>query len=285
MPTRLVFGSLLLVLVLAVASPATAASSSSWEVNKQARTRLIASRTAVAPESRSVKIGWEVQLAKGWKTYWRNPGDTGLPPRFDWSGSDNVAGVDVAWPTPERLTAFGYSNAVYKGEVVLPITVRLAKPGVRTRLELKADYMVCNEVCVPHEARYQLTLPAGTAEKTDTAALIARWEAQVPPRQQTLGPAASPGPLHLQAVHLSGKGLELTVRAANGTKGLDAFVDGPEAIAFGRPAIAATSDAHVATLTVPVYGSTHAGLKGRNLVVVLVDGNGDAVQWRGPVAK
>ena len=68
--------------------------------------------------------GIEITLDPGFKTYWRNPGDSGLPPRFDWSGSENVAGVDVRWPAPERHEDAAGVAYVYGDEVVLPVLRR-----------------------------------------------------------------------------------------------------------------------------------------------------------------
>src|SRR5690349_4532496 len=69
------------------------------------------------------KAGLEIHLEPGWKTYWRNPGDSGVPPSFDWSKSTNLADVTVSWPAPERLEDEGGTSIGYKHDVVLPLLV------------------------------------------------------------------------------------------------------------------------------------------------------------------
>lgn len=96
-----------------------------------------------------VVAGIAVELAPGWHTYWRNPGDIGMPPSFDWSGSRNLAGVSVNWPTPKVFENFGDRSIGYDRAVVLPITLT---PVDRTRpIDLTLGLMmgVCAEVCVP----------------------------------------------------------------------------------------------------------------------------------------
>ncbi|HCX68676.1 MAG TPA: hypothetical protein DHK64_14410, partial [Rhodobiaceae bacterium] len=54
--------------------------------------------------------GLHLELSKGWKTYWRSPGEVGIPPSIDWAGSENIENVEFLWPAPERFTAFGIEN-------------------------------------------------------------------------------------------------------------------------------------------------------------------------------
>ncbi|RMF11698.1 MAG: hypothetical protein D6763_02360 [Alphaproteobacteria bacterium] len=283
------FGRIMLPVLLSVISLGAASScvaaSSSWVEHDQASTRLIAAETGVPEEAARLKFGWHVRLAPGWKTYWRSPGDAGLPPRFDWSGSVNVESVGIAWPVPERLTAFGYDTTVYSHEVVLPLTVTLSEPGRATRVRVKVDYMVCAEICVPLAARHELLLPAGGGRDGEASALIARFDARVPPRQDELCASRESAPLWIEGVDLSDQGLGLLVRTVRGAHGLDAFVDGPETAAFGRPKRVATTAATLWALQVPVYGTLPRDLQGVPLAIVVVNGADDAIEWRGKVAE
>ncbi len=91
----------------------------------------------------------EFQLAPGWKTYWRAPGDAGIPPSFDWSGSDNVAAVRVIWPRPDVFDVNGLRSIGYAGGVVLPIEVTPRDASRPVRLRATVDMGVCRDVCVP----------------------------------------------------------------------------------------------------------------------------------------
>ncbi|GLS22492.1 protein involved in C cytochrome biogenesis [Labrys miyagiensis] len=106
--------------------------------------------------------GLEIKLDEGWKTYWRNPGDAGIPPSFDWSKSENLSSVTVLWPAPTRLDDEGGSSAVYRGDVVLPLKVTAADPAKPVRLSLALDYAICHEICVPAKGSADLTLAPGT---------------------------------------------------------------------------------------------------------------------------
>ncbi|HQY43436.1 MAG TPA: protein-disulfide reductase DsbD family protein [Paracoccaceae bacterium] len=90
-----------------------------------------------------------IVLTPGWKTYWRSPGEAGIPPVFDWAGSDNVAAVALHWPRPQVFDLAGYRTLAYPGELILPVEITPARPGEPVTLRLKADIGVCEEICVP----------------------------------------------------------------------------------------------------------------------------------------
>ena len=101
-------------------------------------------------------------LAPAAITYWRDPGDAGLPPTLDFSGSENVASVETKFPAPKRITeADGGEAFGYDGGVIFPLLVKPADPAKPVTLRLNADFAVCEKVCVPAKARLTLTLPAG----------------------------------------------------------------------------------------------------------------------------
>ncbi len=104
--------------------------------------------------------GLRLTMAPGWKTYWRAPGDAGIPPRFDWKGSRNVAGVIPHWPVPRVFDLGGLRTIGYKGEVVLPLEVRVTGDGP-ARLEGQIDLGVCEEICVPVSVSVSADLAAG----------------------------------------------------------------------------------------------------------------------------
>lgn len=94
--------------------------------------------------------GLRLRMAPGWKTYWRQPGDAGIPPQFDWSGSDNLGAVGITWPTPKIFLTAGMRTIGYTGDVVLPIALVPRKPGEPIRLNAEIDMGVCSDICVPH---------------------------------------------------------------------------------------------------------------------------------------
>lgn len=88
-------------------------------------------------------------LAPGWKTYWRAPGDSGIPPSFNWSGSGNLRGVSYHWPSPTVFTSFGVRSIGYADELVLPIELHPKQSGKPIRLRGEVDLGVCETICVP----------------------------------------------------------------------------------------------------------------------------------------
>jgi DsbC/DsbD-like thiol-disulfide interchange protein len=160
---------------LAFSANAYAAAESPWIEDARSALRLIAGRGA--GEADTLRAGIEIKLQPGWHTYWRYPGDSGVPPRFSFSGSDNVASVKVLYPAPHAITDEAGVTIGYKDNVIFPLRVVPSDKRKPVTLRLKADYAVCEKLCVPVEARAQLTLSGATA--TSDAALAAA-EARVP---------------------------------------------------------------------------------------------------------
>lgn len=104
--------------------------------------------------------GIRLTLAPGWKTYWRAPGDAGIPPRFDWTGSGNVASATAHWPAPEVFWQSGLRSVGYSGEVVLPVEFRAERPDAPIRLSGRIDIGVCDEICIPVSLSLSGDLPA-----------------------------------------------------------------------------------------------------------------------------
>jgi DsbC/DsbD-like thiol-disulfide interchange protein len=135
--------------------PALAADSFStdWAQGARSQARLIAAGADLA--------GFEIKLAPGAITYWRDPGDAGLPPTLDFSASDNVTSVEPMFPAPKRIKeADGGEAFGYDGAVIFPLRVKPRDRAKPVTLKLNADFAVCEKVCVPARARLSLTLPA-----------------------------------------------------------------------------------------------------------------------------
>ena len=203
------------------ASDSARALESAWVPAQQSAIRLIAAGPA-APGDLRLKAGVEIKLTRGWHTYWRYPGDAGVPPRFDWRGSENLAGVEVLWPAPERILAGGSISIGYERDVIFPLRIRPADPARPVKLALKLEYAVCEKLCVPAEARVRLDVPASGA--APVPALTAA-EATVP-RRVKLGAAGS---LAIVGVKLERGAVPralVTARVPVGQK-FDLFAEGP----------------------------------------------------------
>ncbi|MGC1494798.1 MAG: protein-disulfide reductase DsbD domain-containing protein [Sulfitobacter sp.] len=118
----------------------------------------------------------KLTLAPGWKTYWRSPGDNGIPPAFDWSGSSNLRGVGITWPAPKVFRQSGVRTIGYANELVLPITIAPRKSGKPIKLRANLDIGVCSDICVPHQMTLRATLDTTNTKPTPAiaASLAAR---------------------------------------------------------------------------------------------------------------
>jgi DsbC/DsbD-like thiol-disulfide interchange protein len=167
-------------LVVAGVSAAYAQDSSGWAQELHAAARLIAGAAATNAGSKWLRAGIEVQLDPGWKTYWRDPGDSGSPPTFDFAESANVKSVALQWPAPMRFDdgAGGYSIG-YHDHVIWPLRIVPAFGSMPTSLRVKLHYAVCGKLCVPAEADLALLL---TGKKGAEETALAAAEARVPRR-------------------------------------------------------------------------------------------------------
>src|SRR6185437_1096787 len=198
----------LALLAVLAASPALAAGAfdSDWSASARSRARLVADGRGA---------GFEIELAPGAITYWRDPGEAGVPPTFDFSGSANLAKAEVDFPAPERIVEPDGSVAFgYKASVILPIRVTPVDAGKPVRLAARVDYAVCEKLCLPAKASAELTL--GGAGASPYAADLAAARARVPEK-------VAPAGLGAVASATSAKSWRLCLKAAPG----DLFVEAP----------------------------------------------------------
>src|SRR6202000_376578 len=147
-------------------SDARAEDASPWQKGTHSALRLLA-----GSHSGPVLLGGiAVQLDRGWKTYWRTAGDSGVPPRFDFSKSENVEAVTVLWPAPAKFDdgAGGHSMG-YHELVVLPLPIVPKNADKPVTLRADINYAVCEKICIPVDASVEL--PFSSVASTQDAAL------------------------------------------------------------------------------------------------------------------
>ncbi|MGD9921080.1 MAG: protein-disulfide reductase DsbD domain-containing protein [Pseudorhodoplanes sp.] len=172
--------------------PAAFSGSSEWDGDARAGMRVVAGGPKVEDGRALVSAGVEIRLAPGWKTYWRYPGDSGVPPHFDFAKSENVKSVQVAWPAPQRFADADGVIIGYKSNVMFPLRIEPKDAARPVVLRLALDYAICEKVCIPVQARGELTIKGGAKGSE-----IEKAE-QTVPRAQKLGADA---PLSVKAVH------------------------------------------------------------------------------------
>jgi DsbC/DsbD-like thiol-disulfide interchange protein len=167
------------VLGLAGVLPARAQEVSAWQKEAHAATRLLAGAAFKTADATALRAGIEIRLDNGWKTYWRYPGDSGVPPSFDFTGSENLKSAQVEFPAPERFSDEAGGNSIgYMGDVILPLRVVPADADRPVALHVKVNYAACGTLCVPTQATLDLTLTGHGADE----ATLKKAEQQVPKR-------------------------------------------------------------------------------------------------------
>lgn len=257
-------------LLLTVSSWQTLAATSNWVTEQHGAARLISAVEATGSSSQ-IDVGLQLRLTPGWHTYWRSPGDAGIPPSIDWKGSKNFAGAEIAWPAPKRLPSLGGLETVgYENGVVLPISIHLAQPGSPLHLHAEVDYASCKDICIPYHASLDLALPSGLARPGPEAPLLAEARSRVPAdlsaAQWTLLGAAveSKSGSAVLAVRLASTGARFSSP--------DLFIEGLQKGAPGRPETILSDAGKTVTLRVPIAGEAAAAIAGTTLKVTVVDG-------------
>ena len=117
---------------------------------------------------------FQVRLGDGWKTYWRAPGDAGIPPRIIWSETSNVHSATFIWPTPEVFYIAGTRSIGYHDGVTLPLELTVSDPGQDAVIAGTLELGVCEEICIPVSIPFELSLSASQNQRvaTITAALV-----------------------------------------------------------------------------------------------------------------
>jgi DsbC/DsbD-like thiol-disulfide interchange protein len=195
-----------------------------WDGDARSAARLVAGSQRAADGA--LRAGVEIKLKAGWHTYWRYPGDAGVPPKFDFGASQNLKRAVVLWPAPERLVEAGGITLGYSSDVIFPVRVEPVDAKKPVLLRLKLDYAVCEKLCVPAEATTELSLGALKGSTSRDAALAAA-EMSVP-RVAKLGAA---GPLAIKAVQREGdsKPPRVLVDVMAPSDAVELFAEGPTA--------------------------------------------------------
>lgn len=224
--------------------------------------------------------GVDMRLAPGWKTYWKNPGDSGIAPVFDWSASENLAGIDLAWPAPRRFDDPGDVTFGYADEVVWPLRVAPADASLPVVLRLALSYGVCSDsICVPRTAELAFTVPpaapgAAAAPSADLPRLAAAL-ARLPQ------PLEDPQALTVRWREAEAPVLEIAYTGCpRPCAAPQLIIDGPDGLWFGVPEVRRAGD--TLHYTVEVGALSAAALAGERLGFILAGAETAHIGWWTP---
>lgn len=236
--------------VLAHAAVATAAPVKTGHVTAE----LVAEQQALVP-GETATVALRLAIEPGWHTYWRNPGESGLPTTLEWRLPPGYAAGSITWPAPRTLPAGPLVNYGYEGQVLHLVALTVpadARPGTDAVLAARADWLVCKETCIPEGADLTLTLPVA-----DHAAPDARWQPQIVKTRDDL-PRAAPAALDAQA-RASGATITLAVTAGAEAQQMQFFADREREIEPSTPQRLSQRDGR-ADLVLPVSHEAAPGL-------------------------
>jgi DsbC/DsbD-like thiol-disulfide interchange protein len=204
-------------LVSCLAVPARAQDASPWQRDDHSAVRLLA-----GSRSGAVLLGGiAFTLQPGWKTYWRSPGDSGVPPRFDFSKSENIEAVTVLWPAPMKFDdGAGGTSLGYKNNAVLPLRIIAKNADRPVTLRAAINYAVCEKLCIPVEANAELAFTS--VASTEDSALFAALDTV--PKPANIG---DPIPTTIRDVKRDGKSSVVVDVATSDAKPVNLFVEGP----------------------------------------------------------
>ncbi len=141
----------------------TPAATTGWQTTQHIQAELVSEYQQVRPGQT-----WQLALHfvpdEHWHTYWKNPGDSGLPTRLSWQLPDGVTVGDIQWPTPQAIALPPLMNYGFAGQTILLSALTIA-PDYRAAtidIQLQADWLVCEAICIPVDAQFSLSLPVGS---------------------------------------------------------------------------------------------------------------------------
>ena len=249
---------------------AAQAASGAWVKSEHVSARLL-SAVGGTGNLATVPGGLEIALEGDWKTYWRSPGDAGLPPTLDWKSSQNLASANLLYPAPRRITVLGIDTFGYKHDVVFPLDLKAADTGKPLDLKLGLDILVCAEQCVPKHFDLTLNVPAGAATPDADAQILAKARAAVP------GDSRASGLAIVSAEEVSDKGkpaLEVKATSDLPFTQPDLMPEVTPDAGLGAPRAAFSADRRAVVLDLPLSHPLPVGAKltGRQATLTLTDG-------------
>ena len=210
------------------ASAQLSSSPSAVVTTEQVRAELLAHAPDGAGPGRTVWVGLQIRHKPEWHTYWKNPGDSGLPTQLQWTLPAGVSAGEIRWPLPEKFRIGTLANYGYEGTVLLPVQLTIGpefKPGLLSDsidVQLNAAWLVCKTECIPEEGRFALKIPGRSSTAVHGAAFDAAWRSA----PTDLAPGAGTLKVDGQSLALSMPGLPT---AWQGRK-LSFFPETPEVI-------------------------------------------------------
>ncbi|MEP1206646.1 MAG: protein-disulfide reductase DsbD domain-containing protein [Rhizobiaceae bacterium] len=192
------------------------AAESEWFTTEGAKIRLI---SLPSTDGKKIDAGLQIQLDKGWKTYWRSPGASGLPPQLDFSQSSNIATAKIDYPAPMTFGNDDNLTAGYDFPVTFPITIDPLFSGRPVNLRVAGVIGICAEVCIPVQFALSLLEEGKGLSTRDIASTLLQARTNLVGEQTK--------DFHVTTARVDGKTMHIEAKIPEGTKQSTALVEGP----------------------------------------------------------
>lgn len=231
--------------------------SSEWSETEGGRIRL----TALPPsEDGVIRAILDVDLLPGWKTYWRDPGEAGIPPQLDFTKSKNIEASELKFPAPERIDD-GYSIwAGYTYPVAFPIILDQREAGTQSVIDASVFMGICEKICIPVQAEFSVTVAPGDAA-TD-------YEKHVVETAFRQLPAQTHDGFRIDGVKLGDNGRSISINMHAPGDEAELFLTGPQGWAFGVPQKETSQDGYTTYQAAILDAPREATLSGASIVIL-----------------
>lgn len=157
--------------------PTVAIASTSVVTTEHVKAELVAHAPEGIAPGKTVWLGLAIEHAPRWHTYWKNPGDSGLPTTLSWTLPAGIDAGDIEWPTPQQLPIGPLTNYGYEGRLLLPVKIKVSKEfsAEAVDVKLRADWLVCEEICIPESGEFALRVPARATTLSHAGLFDAAW--------------------------------------------------------------------------------------------------------------
>lgn len=266
-------------LAAGIALPAGAAGAAGSPVvtTERVRAELLAHAPQGVAPGQTVWVGLQIRHQPQWHTYWKNPGDSGLPTTLAWTLPAGVTAGEISWPVPRKLPLGNLANYGYEGTVLLPVPLTITpdfRPSLLTgdlEVKLQANWLVCRKECIPEEGTFSLRIPTRGSTALHGGVFQAAWDAQPRPLERVAGGASAQ--VQDAALRVAIPGLPASLRG----KSLEIF---PETTAITEPAGAWTQAWQGTTWTAQLPLSAQRSAAPSMLAVVVADPAREGAGWR-----
>ncbi|MDD7911293.1 protein-disulfide reductase DsbD family protein [Pseudovibrio exalbescens] len=207
-------------------------------------------RASTPEDDGTYKAGLEFQLEPGWHTYWRYPGEAGIPTEANFNGSTNLANAELLFPAPKRYSDGFSTSLIYDGNVILPLKLQRQSDARTTVLNMTVTFGVCQHICIPEQQELSLVLPRHTTEDAEADAIIEAAFAKLPAQANGNAPVTEIAVVPTDSTPV------ITFSAPVSTTestAYDLFVEGPEGSYNSVPKRLESSD-HIARWQLPLTG-------------------------------